>query len=177
MVEEYFDQVAEIVPRIRRLQEACRRGGIELIHVCISPNTQDARECPTVTRELKIRPPKGTRETEVLDELKPQGDEMLLTKITSSAFNSTSLNLILHNLGVDTLIACGVITNGCVESTVRDARDLGYKPIIVGDACATWTRASHERALRFMGSAFANIRTTEQVIAQIDARSAVGGRS
>jgi nicotinamidase-related amidase len=177
LVQEYFDAVAEIVPRIQQLQDTCRRAGIEVIHICISPNTQDARDCPTITRELKIRPPKGTRETEILAELKPLGDEMLLTKITSSAFNSTSLNLILHNMGVDTLVACGVITNGCVESTIRDARDLGFKPIVVGDACATWTRDSHERALRFMTGSFANVRTTDQVLAEIDARSAVGGVS
>jgi nicotinamidase-related amidase len=174
LVREYFEDVAEIVPRIARLQAACRQAGVEVMHVCISPNTQDARECPPVTRMLKIRPPKGTRETEILDELKPQGDEMTLTKITSSAFNSTTLNLILHNMGIDTLIACGVITNGCVESTVRDARDLGYKAIVASDGCATWTRESHERALRSMGTAFANVRTCAELVSRLEARTAVG---
>jgi nicotinamidase-related amidase len=173
LVEEYFDAVAEIVPRIQRLHEACRRGGIELIHVCISPYTTDARECPPVTRVMKIRPPKGTRETEILDELKPVGDEIVLGKITSSAFTSTPLNLILNNMGVDTLLVCGVITNGCVESTVRDGRDLGYKVIVVGDACATWTRDMHERALRFMSGSFANVRVTDQVLQAIDTLAAV----
>jgi ureidoacrylate peracid hydrolase len=174
LVREYFDDVATIVPRIARLQDACRAGGVEVIHVCISPRTQDARECPPVTRMLKIRPPKGTRETEILDELKPHADEMTLTKLTSSAFNSTPLNLILHNMGIDTLIACGVITNGCVESTVRDARDLGYKVVVAGDCCATWTRESHERSLRFMATSFGNVRTCSTIVDQLEARSSVG---
>lgn len=167
LVREYFDEVAKIIPNIQRLQAASRQAGIEVIHVSISPHTQDARECPPVTRLLKIRPPKGTRETEIIDELKPQGDEMVLTKITSSAFNSTSLNLILGNMGIDTVIVCGVITNGCVESTVRDARDLGYKVIVAADGCATWTRESHERALRFMAGSFANVVTTDEILAKV----------
>ena len=169
LVRPYFDEVARIVPNIQRLQAACRQAGIEVIHVCIAPHTSDARDCPPITRQLKIRPPRGTRETEILDDLKPQGDEIVLTKITSSAFTSTSLNLILRNMGIDTIIACGVITNGCVESTVRDARDLGYKPIVVSDGCATWTREMHERALRFMAGSFANVRTASELIAAIEA--------
>jgi ureidoacrylate peracid hydrolase len=174
LVREYFDEVATIVPRIARLQNACRRAGVEIIHVCIAPKTEDARECPPVTRMLNIRPPRGTRETEILDALKPRGDEMILAKITSSAFNSTSLNLILHNMGIDALVVCGVITNGCVESTVRDARDLGYNVIVAGDCCATWTRESHERALRFMAISFANVRTCDELVNQVETRSGVG---
>ena len=173
LLQEYFDDVAAIVPRIQRLLATCRRTGLEVIHVCISPNTRDARDCPVVTRMRKLRPPKGTRETEILDELKPEGDEIVLTKITSSAFLSTSLDLILHNLDVETLIVCGVITNGCVESTVRDGRDLGYKVIVVGDACATWTRDMHERSLRWMAGSFGNVRTTDDILAEIDAKAAV----
>jgi nicotinamidase-related amidase len=174
LLSEYFEDLEVIIPRQQQLLALARRTGLEVIHVCISPNTQDARDCPVVTRMRKIRPPKGTRETEILDELKPEGDEMVLTKITSSAFLSTSLDLILHNMGVDTLIVCGVITNGCVESTVRDGRDLGYKVIVVGDACATWTRDMHERSLRFMAGSFANIRTTADVMTEIEAKAAIG---
>jgi len=173
LVEEYFDAVAEIIPNIQRLHDVCRRSGVELIHVCISPFTSDARECPPVTRALKIRPPKGTRETEILEEVKPHDDEIVLEKMTSSAFTSTSLNLTLRNMGIDTLIVCGVITNGCVESTVRDGRDLGYQAIVVSDACATWTRDSHQRALRFMAGSFANVRTTEEVLSAIGSETAV----
>lgn len=173
LLSEYWEELEAIVPRQQKLLETCRRTGMEVIHVCISPNTQDARDCPVVTRMRKLRPPKGTRETEILDEVKPQGDEMTLTKITSSAFLSTSLDLVLHNMGIDTLIVAGVITNGCVESTVRDGRDLGYKVIVVGDACATWTRAMHDRALRFMAGSFGNVRNTDDLLAEIDAKAAV----
>lgn len=174
LLEQYFDQVARIVPRIQQLQETSRRAGLEVVHVCIAPDTEDARECPPVTRMLGLRPSRGARETEILDELKPRGDEITLTKITSSAFLSTRLDLVLRNVGVDTLILCGVITNGCVETTARDARDLGYRVVLAGDACATWTRESHERALRFLSWTVGNVRTTEAIVAELGALAVIG---
>ena len=172
LLQPFFEDVATIIPNIQRLHAVGRRAGIEIIHVRIVPTTEDARDCPPVTRMRKLRYPKSSPEGDILEELRPKGDEISLTKITSSAFLSTSLDLILRNLGVDTLICCGVITNGCVESSVRDARDLGFKPIVASDGCATWTREMHERSLRFMAGSFGNVRTVAQITAGIEAASA-----
>ena len=90
------------------------------------------------------RPPKGSRETDILDELTPLDDEIVLPKITSSAFNSTPLDQMLRNMGKDTIIVCGVVTNGCVETTFRDGRDFGYKVVMVSDASAAMTIEGHE---------------------------------
>ncbi len=168
LLRPYFDDVKAITPNIRRLQDAARRSGIEVLHVRIVPRTEDARECPPITRLRKLRYPKSSPEGDILEEVAPQGDEISLTKITSSAFLSTDLELILRNMGIDTVIFCGVITNGCVESSVRDARDLGFMPIVVSDGCATWTREMHERALRFIAGSFGNVRTTEEIVAAIE---------
>ena len=87
------------------------------------------------------------------------------------AFASTPLDLMLRNMGVTTVICCGVITNGCVESTVRQARDRGYLPIVVSDACATWTRSMHERALRSMSGSYANVRSTAELLSILEPAS------
>lgn len=128
LLQPFFEDVARIVPNIRRLQDTARRTGVEVIHVRIVPTTEDARDCPPITRMRKLRYPKSSVESEILEEVGPRGDEISLTKLTSSAFLSTPLAMILQNLGVETVICCGVITNGCVESSVRDARDLGFLP-------------------------------------------------
>jgi nicotinamidase-related amidase len=85
---------------------------------------------------LKIRLPKDDPGNRIMPEVAPLPSEIVLYKITGSAFNSTPLHLILHNMGRRTLILCGLITNGCVESTARDARDLSYDLIVASDACA-----------------------------------------
>lgn len=172
LLEGYFQRVRAVTANIQRLLAAARAHGIEVIHVVIAPNTEDARDCSAVSRALEIRPPRSSPETAILEELKPQGDEIVLTKITSSAFTSTPLDLILRNLGIDTLILTGVVTNGCVETTARDARDLGYRVILVTDACAALTESAHEQALRHLTRTRGNGRTTAEVVAEIAARRA-----
>jgi nicotinamidase-related amidase len=169
LLEGYFERVRIVTANIQRLLAAARANGVEVIHVVIAPNTEDARDCSEVSRMLEIRPPRSSREAAILDELKPQGDEIVLNKITSSAFTSTPLDLILRNLGIDTLILTGVVTNGCVETTARDARDLGYRVILVTDACTALTESAHAQALRHLTRTRGNGRTTDQVVAEIEA--------
>lgn len=168
LLRPFFDDVADMTPRIRSLQDAARRSGVQVIHVRIRPATEDTRECPPVTRLRGLRYPKSNHESDILEELTPQGDEISLTKITSGSFASTPLDMMLHNMGITTVICCGVITNGCVESTVREARDRGFMPIVVSDGCATWTRSMHERALRSMSGSFANVRSTAELLSILE---------
>jgi ureidoacrylate peracid hydrolase len=172
LIEEYFTMAAAAVARTELLQAAARAASIELVHVRIAPHTEDARDCPPVTRQRKVRYPASSKESDFLEAVAPRDGEIALTKITSSAFLSTDLALVLHNLGVDTLVTCGVITNGCVESTVRDGRDLGFKMIVASDCCATWTRDMHERSLRYLAVSFGNVRTSDEIIAELTAATA-----
>jgi ureidoacrylate peracid hydrolase len=167
LLEDYFSMTAAAVEQTARLQSAARTAGIELIHIRIRPHTEDARECPPVTRQRKVRFPRSSRESDFLEAIAPRPGEIALTKITSSAFLSTDLALILHNLGIDTVITCGVITNGCVESTVRDGRDLGFKMVVASDCCASWTRELHERSLRYLAVSFGNVRHSDELIAEL----------
>ena len=85
----------------------------------------------------------------------------------SSAFNSTPLHMILQNMGKRTLVLTGLITNGCVESTARDARDLGYRVVLVGDACATYSDQTHRRTLRWLERTIGNVAATDAVVATL----------
>jgi len=164
LVAGYFDRVRAATANIRRVLDAARANGFEVIHVAIAPNTEDARHCSEVSRMLELRPPRSSPETAILPELQPQGDEIVLHKITSSAFTSTPLDLILRNMSIDTLILTGVVTNGCVETTARDGRDLGYRLILVTDACAAMSVEAHENSLRHLTHTRGNGRTADEVV-------------
>lgn len=69
--------------------------------------------------------------------VKPLETEKVITKNEINSFKGTSLNDYLKNLSVDTLVICGMQTHMCVEAAVRAGADLGYKVILVHDACAT----------------------------------------
>ena len=84
----------------------------------------------------------------VIDQIAPQGDEIIFPKSSSSVFVSTHIDYVLRNLGVRQLVISGLITDQCVESAIRDACDLGYLVTQVTDACLTYTQERHENSLR-----------------------------
>ena len=74
-------------------------------------------------------------ETEIHPGVTPEPGERVLSKTKPGAFSTTGLDVLLRELGRDTLILMGVATSGCVLSTARWAGDVGYKFVVVSDAC------------------------------------------
>ena len=167
LIAGYFERVKAATAVIARLLETCRETGIEVIYVTIAARTRDGRERSRVHCDNGLLAPIGTREAEVLDELKPRGDEIVLHKTCGGVFNSTELDYILHNLGIETLIVTGVVTNGCVETAVRDAADRSYKVLLVPDACAAFSDELHENALKSVGEKLCNLRESAELLAEL----------
>jgi ureidoacrylate peracid hydrolase len=157
-----------VVPNLRRLQAACRAARIEVIFTVIESLTQDGRDRSLDYKISGLSVPRGSWDAQVLDELAPVGDEMVLPKTSSSVFISTNIDYVLRNLGVRSLIVTGGLTDQCVDSAVRDACDLGYLVTCVIDACATLTQDRHDWALR-NNSGYCRQRTTDQMVAEIEA--------
>ena len=101
-------------------------------------------------KALGLRTPRDTKEAEILPELAPEGDELVISKVTSSAFHSTNIDRLLRNLGIRNLIITGVVTNGCVESTARSAAEYDYGTIVVEDATAAMAPQLHEHSILSM---------------------------
>ncbi len=167
---DYFaGRLQLIVPNIQRLLAACRLRSAEVVYTRIKAMTRDGRDRSTIHKELGIHFPAGSKEAEILDEIKPAGDEMVFDKTTGSVFNSTNIHYVLRNVGIETLVMVGVMTSGCVESAARDAKDLGYHVIVVEDACATWTHDMHVASVRVMNEVFAKVKSTDEVLAALTA--------
>jgi nicotinamidase-related amidase len=165
----YRDRLATIVPNIHRLQVSCRARGIEVIHAKIQSLKHDGSDRGPMHKELGMHAAPGSREAEILPELQPAAEEIVLTKTTSSAFNGTTLDRLLRALGICNLIVCGVFTTNCVESTVRDGADLGYSCIVVEDACGALLEEMHLASIRAMRNVYALIWTTGDTSAAIEA--------
>jgi ureidoacrylate peracid hydrolase len=161
---QYWDRLPAIVPKQQALLAAARDSGVEVIYSTISALTRDCREIGPEYERAGIRVPPDSKEAEILEEIRPRSDEIVLRKSTASVFNSTTLDRILRNLRIDTLIVAGVLTRGCIESTVRDASDLGYRVLLVEDACGDLTAQRHDEALRGMRGSFAEVMTTDTVV-------------
>jgi ureidoacrylate peracid hydrolase len=159
----YYDAVTAIVPRIRALQDTARTGGFEVIHTRWAELTRDARDACARNKSRGIAQPWTSQEAQIVPDVAPVGDEMVFSKSTSSAFIGTNIDRVLGWMGIDTLVMVGVVTNGCVEMTARVAADMGYRVVLVGDACAAHTAFLHENALRRMDDGYIYVGTTDEV--------------
>jgi nicotinamidase-related amidase len=81
---------------------------------------------------------RGDWGNEIIPELTPYDNETIIDKPGKGAFYSTDLELVLNNLSVDTLVVCGVTTEVCVHSTVREAADRGFRCIVMRDCTASY---------------------------------------
>jgi ureidoacrylate peracid hydrolase len=100
----------------------------------------------------------------IIAAIAPGEDEIVLPKSSSSVFNSTSIEYVLRNLGVERLAICGVYTDQCVESAVRDACDRGFLVTLVPDACATRSQTAHDNSLKAIKGYCRQIGTAELVV-------------
>lgn len=167
-IRYYLNQLERIVPRIRRLQDVFRAKGIEVIHVRIASLTQDGRDRSMKHKNAGIHVLPESKEAEILEELRPVGDEIVFSKTAGAVFPSTNIDYVLRNLGIKQLVIVGVVTHGCVEGAVRGAAARDYSVVLVEDACASFTEELHKNAVRELGRTQANVRTTDDVIREVE---------
>ncbi len=103
------------------------------------------------------------------DELDVRKDDRKINKTRFSAFTPGASNIekVLGEHGVELLVVCGIVTNVCVESTVRDAMMLNYEVLVAEDACASSNPRAHEASINAMYTHFADVMVTDQVIATL----------
>jgi ureidoacrylate peracid hydrolase len=151
---------------MQRLQAACRHAGVEVLYTVIEALTQDGRDMSLDYKVSGLFVPRGAWDAKVLDAIAPAADEIVLPKTSSSVFISTNIDYVLRNLGVRSLIVAGVLTDQCIDSTVRDACDLGYLVTVPTDACATLSQERHDWSLR-NNRGYCRQMTTADLVAEI----------
>ncbi len=167
----YFDRLdADVIPRMQKLQAACRSAGVEVMYTTIESLTLDGRDRSLDYKITGFNVAKGSWDGKVIDQIAPGEDEIVLPKSSSSVFVSTHIDYILRNLGVKQLIICGLITDQCVESAIRDACDLGYLVTQVTDACLTYSQERHDNSLRTIKGYCRQV-TTAELIAELQSKA------
>jgi nicotinamidase-related amidase len=166
--EWYFSRVEQlVVPTIAKLLEAARGLRLDVVYTRIAALTSDGRDLGWRYRHWGMTAGVEEKDSEILPEIAPAEGEIVINKTTTSAFMGSHIDRILRNLGAETLIVCGVITSGCVESTVRDAADAGYRVVLVEDACAALSEQSHRNAINAMHPIFATVTSSELLLEQL----------
>lgn len=171
----FMTRIEEVLlPAQARLQAAARAAGIEVMFTTIEALTKDGRDVSLDHKVSNLFFPKGSWEARVIDEVGPEGDEIIIPKTSSGVFNSTNIDYVLRNLGIDYLIVYGVCTDQCVEGTVRDAADRGYFVTQIEDCCATYDQTNHDNSIRTMDGHFARVRSSDAMIEEIESLTSRG---
>lgn len=166
---DYFTRVENVVvPALGGLLDFFRARRAPIAHVRICGPSEDGREAGWRYAQLGIHAPRGSREAAFIDALTPRANEAVIDKITSSAFISTNLDSWLRSRDISSLVVGGVVTNGCVESTVRVAADIGYRVWMVEDGCAALSKSGHDAAISHLHGNYARVVSAEDVLGLVD---------
>ena len=165
----------------RRVLDACREAGITVIHTR-EGHRPDLSDCPPakLTRNgvtfigtdgpmgrILIR---GERGHDIVDELAPRAGEPVIDKPGKGAFYATDLEAILRSRGITTLVVCGVTTEVCVHTTVREANDRGFECVVLADCVGSYFPEFQRVALAMFeaqGAIFAWVANSAQFLAAL----------
>ena len=162
-----------IIAAQQRLLEGFRRAKAQVVYTAVTyqPGLPGVRPNSPLWRTLFdcVCLMEGTPAVELMDELARRRDEPLVRGQASNGFDRTILDTVLRIAGVDTLVLVGVATDVAVESTARAASDLGYRTIVVSDACTADSDESHTRSLDVLRKWFAQTPTADEVLDSLGA--------
>jgi nicotinamidase-related amidase len=164
------------VPLIRRLVTACRAVSVPVLYTVFSdthgyldrPRSGSAMPNRFTDLEADAR---WFRDGYVWHELAPAPGEIVIHKPSYGAFYDTPLETILRNLGRNTVIITGTLTNVCCGTTARQAYERGFNVVVSRDATATNDPEIHEHELMTLRYAFARVLSTEDILAALNTGS------
>jgi biuret amidohydrolase len=155
-----------VIPNTAKMLDFARANGIECLFARIACHTKDGRD-RSLSQKMpgwnNLLLPKNDLPSQMVPELQPAGDEIVVTKTTDSALTGTNLRLILHNLGIKNVICCGIFTDQCVSSTVRSLADESYGVIVLDDCCAAATDELHARELEIINMIYCHVMTSGEL--------------
>jgi ureidoacrylate peracid hydrolase len=169
------------IPYVKRLADAFRTAGRPVVYIAhvVKPDFSDAQfpywrlgHHPGDHRTFIVE---GTWGAQIIDDLTPLAGEHLVIKKGFGGFSNTPLDTILRTMGVTTCVVSGVTTCVCVSTTVRGGVEHNYRMILVKDAVAEVNRDTHEAELKTMARIFADVKTTDEVVAMLASATTAGG--
>ncbi len=114
---------------------------------------------------------RGEAGHDIVEALYPANGEIVIDKPGKGAFYATELGDVLKQRGIETLLVCGVTTEVCVHTTVREANDRGYRCVVLADCCASYFPEFHEMGLRMIkaqGGIFGWVSSSSEVLAALN---------
>ncbi len=155
-----------VIPNTADMIRYCRDQGIEVIFARIACLKQDGRDRSLSQKKPGFNYlllPKDRHDSQLVPELTPEEDDIVIIKTTDSALTGSNLRLILRNMEIDNIIAVGIFTDQCVSSTVRSLADESFKVVVVEDCCAAATEELHLNELKSINMIYCHVVQSEDI--------------
>jgi biuret amidohydrolase len=166
--QPFYDRMNhQVIPSTAKLIEDARQRGVEVIFARIACLKEDGRDRSLSQKKPGFNyllMPMTSAESQIVPELQPQGDEIVVTKTTDSALTGTNLRLILSNMGIQHVVVAGIFTDQCVSSTVRSLADESFNVIVVEDCCAAATDELHRHELEIINMIYCHVVSSEELL-------------
>lgn len=156
-----------VIPNNARMIEECRKRGVEVIFARIACHKIDGRDRSLSQKKPGFNYlllPKNREDSQVVPELAPKDDEIVITKTTDSALTGTNLRMLLHNMGIRDVIVTGIFTDQCVSSSVRSLVDESFSVVVVDDCCAAATMELHNHELEIINMIYCHVVTLDEAL-------------
>ncbi len=159
--QPFFNRMSDLViPNIKNLISFLRKKNVENIFARIACHKESGLDRSLSQKKPGFNYlllPKDTPSGQIVDDLKPESDDIIMMKTTDSALTGTNLRLILNNMGIKNVICTGIFTDQCVSSTVRSLVDESFNVIVVEDCCAAATEALHNHELEIINMIYCHV--------------------
>ena len=159
--QPFYDRMRDVViPNNARMIAECRARGVEVIFARIACHKDDGRDRSLSQKKPGFNYlllPKDRADSQVVPELKPQDDEIVVMKTTDSALTGTNLRMLLHNMGIKDVVVTGIFTDQCVSSSVRSLVDESFGVVVVEDCCAAATMELHHHELEIINMIYCHV--------------------
>jgi nicotinamidase-related amidase len=155
-----------VLPTTAELLRLFRAAKIECLFARIACHTRDGRD-RSLSQKMpgwnNLLLPKDGLPSQIVPALAAEGDEIVVTKTTDSALTGTNLRLILTNLGIKTVVCCGIFTDQCVSSTVRSLADESFGVVVVEDCCAAGSDELHRKELEIINMIYCQVMSSAEL--------------
>lgn len=164
-----LDLLRKPIPHIKKIADLFRKNRKEVVYIYTawekdySDVAIPLRRMADKAKEMGVLV-RGSWGAQIIEELTPHESDHMVMKKAYGAFFQSSLDSVLRNLNIKTLIMTGIATNFCVETTSREAVAYGYNVILLSDATATYDPEGHQATLKVIAAGFGDVMSTEDII-------------
>lgn len=156
-----------VLPNVKKVEKLFRQNKQDVIFARIACHLKDGRDRSLSQKKTgwnNILITLDEDDSQIIEEIAPVNDEIVVTKTTDSALTGTNLRLILNNLGIKNVVCVGIFTDQCVASTVRSLADESFNVVVLEDACAAGSMELHNAELTIINNIYAKVISTDDLI-------------